>query len=363
MSAPSKYDHEAIRVWREGGISWATIAAMNVCPPGVMDKQARQAHNRWLKRQGAEGSKPVTSASVGSRPGVRNPEPPAAQRPAILDELQGFVHPAPFAVTYPAVSPPTSSEVITAVLYGDTHGQYIDPEAEAVFLSVLRDVAPDIVVHVGDLVDAYNLSSFDRDPLRKESLQDEIDAGRTHLARVRAVVPGAHFRLLEGNHEDRLRRTLWRADGPAREVLSLQTVRDAVTWPALLRLDDLGIEFTSAFDQPLADLLPKFILKHGNVVRKWSGWSAKGEWERYGKSGASGHVHRLGMFFHRDWNGNHVWAETGCLCSLNPDYMRDPDWQQGFVVASFERSTGAFQIEPVYIHRGSAVWRGKVYRA
>jgi hypothetical protein len=113
----------------------------------------------------------------------------------------------------------------------------------------------------------------------------------------------------------------------------------------------------------LADLLPKFILKHGNVVRKWSGWSAKGEWERYGKSGASGHVHRLGMFFHRDWNGNHVWAETGCLCSLNPDYMRDPDWQQGFVVASFERSTGAFQVEPVYIHRGNAVWRGKVYRA
>jgi hypothetical protein len=626
------YDHEEITHLRAAGWSWSDIAETCVCPPGTTAKQLRQAHSRWLKRQkineaDQEGDAARKTGSAGrvpgSTPGAWSP------RPAILDELQGFVHPSPFAVTYPHIAPPTSNDVITSVIYGDTHGQYIDPEAEAVLLSVLLDAQPDIVVHVGDAVDCptpdmrvltydlqwvpagdlqvgdeiiafdeygvgldsagrksirrlrratvdkavriqqpvyaltlddgrvvkssvghrwlgwksnknravscwlttqeiadrvaegrpvllhsptrpwetrqetyadgliraafdgegcitfhkrannfghlsfsqrlgpfmdevedavgsagfqtsrnvvpgrsaqvlqvlggmwdyarfigtyrpvrfidkwierapvdgytltgvararvvaatylgsqevvametsagtlfvegvsshncYTLSAFDKDPLRKESLQDEIDYARAHLARVRAAVPDAHFRLLEGNHEDRLRRTLWRADGPAREVLKLREVRNVITWPTLLQLDDLGIEFVSVFDQPVPDLLPKFILKHGNVVRKWSGWSAKGEWERYGKSGASGHVHRLGMFFHRDWNGNHVWAETGCLCQLDPDYVRDPDWQNGFVVASFERSTGAFQVEPVYIHRGSAVWRGKVYRA
>ena len=68
------------------------------------------------------------------------------------------------------------------------------------------------------------------------------------------------------------------------------------------------------------------------------------------------------MFFHRDRNGNHVWVETGCLCTLDPDWMPEPDWQQGFIVASFDTETGAFSIEPVYIHKGSAMWRDKFYR-
>lgn len=307
--------------------------------------------------------------SVSRGPGVKElPLPPGSvgwvkQRPAVLDELQGYIHPAPFAVTCPRIPVPEDGDIIRAIIYGDTHGQYIDPAAEAVLLSVMAVCDPDIVVHVGDAVDCYTLSAFDKDPRRRESLQDEIDAARLHLARVRPAAPRASFFLLEGNHEDRMRRTIWRAEGAAREVFKLRDVQDAVQWPTLLQLDDLGIEFVPLFKQPLRDVFPKFLVKHGEVVRKWSGSSAKGEWERYGKSGASGHVHRLGVFMHRDWNGNHAWVETGCLCSLDPDYMRDPDWQQGFVVASFERTTGAFQLEPVYIHNGRAIWRGKVYAA
>lgn len=360
-----KYDHEWIAARREDGLTWPEVAAAYEYDAGVVTggKQLRQAHSRWRKRQGPEAA---TRRSVGSRP---EPEAPAPRRPkpeirpAILDELQSYVHPAPFEVTYPRVPAPRDADIITGVLYGDTHGQYIDEEAEAVLLAVLRDMQPDAVVHVGDAVDCYTISSFDKDPSRKEDLQSEIDHARRHLAQVRAVVPDAHFRLLEGNHEDRLRRAIWGSERAMRQIVTLRVFQEAVTWPNLLQLDDLGIEWVPSNAQPVQDLFPKFILKHGTVVRKWSGWSAKGEWERYGKSGASGHTHRLGTFFHRDWNGNHVWVETGCLCDLDPDYVRDPDWQNGFVVASFERTTGAFQIEPVYIHRGRAVWRGREYRA
>lgn len=294
------------------------------------------------------------------RSGGPAPKVETGVRPAILDELRSYVHPAPFGVTYPRVPVPEDGDIVTGIIYGDTHGQFIDPEAEAILFGVVRDFRPDVLVHVGDAVDCYSISDYDRDPLRKETLQDEIDEARRHLARARAVHSGAFF-LLEGNHEDRLRRAIWRAEGPVRELMQLREIQRAISWPTLLQLDPLGVEFVPLTEQPKRDIFPKFILKHGEVVRKWGARSAQGEWERYGKSGASGHVHRLGLFFHRDWNGNHVWAETGCLCRLDPDYVRDPDWQQGFVVVSFERTTGAFHLEPVYIHRGRAVWRGKVY--
>jgi hypothetical protein len=60
--------------------------------------------------------------------------------------------------------------------------------------------------------------------------------------------------------------------------------------------------------------------------------SAKGEWEKYGHSGLSGHTHRLGQFFHNDHNGTATWTEFGCTCLLNPPYGTDFDWQQGFGV-------------------------------
>jgi predicted phosphodiesterase len=278
--------------------------------------------------------------------------------------LAQLLHPAPFEVCYPDVALPQESEtIITGLIYGDTHGQFIDRAAEEVLLAVASRYQPQVVVHVGDGVDSYTISQFDKDPERKEDFQDEIDHGRRHLARVRHVVPDSTFFYLEGNHEDRLRRAIWKSDKAMRQIAKLRAFRGAITWPNLLQLGDLGIEWVGAREQSRKVIFPKFIVKHGTIVRKWSSWTAKGEWEKYGKSGASGHTHRLGTFFHRDHNGNHVWTETGCLCDLNPDYLVDPDWQNGFLVVTFEQSTGAFQMEPVYIHHGSAVWRGQRYLA
>ena len=268
-----------------------------------------------------------------------------------------------FQVAFPHIQPPLDADIITGVIYGDTHGQYIDASAEGVLLAVLKDFQPDVVVHIGDAVDCYTISRFDKDPTRKETLQDEIDHARRHLARVRLTAPNAAMYLFEGNHEERLHRAFCQSQGGMREVVQLTAFQEAMTWPNLLQLQGLGVNWVPLKDQPDKSVFPKFLLTHGSVVRKWSGWSAAGEWQRYGKSGASGHVHRLGVFMHRDLNGAHVWVETGCLCGLEPDYTGYVDWQNGFVVVTFEQRTGAFQVEPVYVHKGNAMWRGKKYQA
>lgn len=256
----------------------------------------------------------------------------------------------------------SSGQMLTAVLYGDTHIPFHDQRSLDVVAQVIRIARPNVVVHQGDLLDCYHLSRFDKNPKRLHRLQDEIDAARAHLAAFRLLAPTARFIYLSGNHEDRLRRTLWSLPPHAEALLGLDAVTEALTWPKLLGLEELGIEHYDYGDQTRAQakepLLPRFMLKHGTIVRKLSGYTARAELDKYNRSGASGHTHRLGAFFHRDANGNHVWVETGCTCQLNPEYAQDPDWQAGAVVMTFEPTTGAFQVELVYIHEGTAVFRG-----
>lgn len=253
-------------------------------------------------------------------------------------------------------------KTVTALLYGDTHFPYHNQPALDVVQGIARDLKPDYLVHMGDLVDAGSLSAkFRQNPLLKTTLQDEINMGRDHLWQMRKILPKAEFVLLEGNHEERLRRVLWNLEGPAMAMALLTKVQRVLTWPVLLDLDGIGVKFVPVDDQTKASFLPRFILKHGTVVRQKSAYTASAEWTKYGKSGASGHTHRLGLFYHRDHNGSHVWVETGCTCSLDPEYTNDPDWQQGCVVLTFDTATGAVQVEPIYIHNGTAMWRGKMY--
>ena len=196
--------------------------------------------------------------------------------------------------------------------------------------------------------------------MRKPPPQDDIDTAAQLLADIRAEHPKAACYLLEGNHEERLRRLVWRMNERQLEVVKLRAFQDGITWPNLLGLGADGWMFLPTKGQAKTKILPKLIIKHGTLVRKWSGMTARGEWERYGKSGLSGHTHRLGLFYTNDFNGSHVWAETGCTCRLDPEYMEDPNWQQGCVVVTYVGER--FALEPVYIQNGVAVWRGKEYR-
>jgi len=271
----------------------------------------------------------------------------------------------PLSVPVPPVTTITSDKnTTTALLYGDSHFPYQDDSALDIVRRISRDLQPDVIIHIGDLVDCYSISDYDRNPHRAHTLQAEINQARQHLATMRLNNPQAVFHLFEGNHEDRLRRLLWRLKGTAAELLQLDIVKTGLTWPALLGLPELGIQYY-AYDgqQAFSRVLPKFTVIHGNLVRKFGGYSARGEMEKYGTSGASGHSHRLGLTAHRKLDGAYIWIETGCTCKLDVDYVQNPDWQLGCVVMTFDNQTGAPSAEPVYIHNGLAVWRGTTYRS
>ncbi len=272
----------------------------------------------------------------------------------------------PLNVTFRKPATSKKGKYLTALLYGDTHHGFQHEKTLAVIEAIARDLQPEVLVDMGDGVDCGHLSDkFAQDPMRTSSLQDEIDAKRIQLARFRETCPNSRYIYLEGNHEERLRRTMWNAEGPAKALIQLNIAQRYLTWPELLGLQSLHMEFYPYDDQTDKEFLPKFILKHGTKLSSaGSGYTATAELRRYNRSGASGHTHRLGVVWRRDHHGQHLWIETGCCADFKKTPgAKDPDWQHGCVVLTFDRKTGALQPEPIEIRDGHTLWRGQEYRA
>lgn len=251
--------------------------------------------------------------------------------------------------------------VRTAVVVSDIHAPYHDEDAVSIAQQVTKDLQPNILVANGDIVDGYPISRFLKDPTRLDGLQDELNTASTILKGFRDASPKTKRFMTEGNHEARLHKTIATMDGPARELARLNSFQEAMSWKTLLNLDTLGYQWVGESDQPAVNIIPQVLVKHGSVVRKYSGYTAKGEYENYHRSGTSGHTHRLSQYYHTSLGEPHLWVETGCLCNLKPDYVRFPNWQQGFAVFSWVGDSLP-SVELVHIVKGRAVFRGNVYR-
>lgn len=56
-----------------------------------------------------------------------------------------------------------------------------------------------------------------------------------------------------------------------------------------------------------------------------------------GKTLVTQNTHRLSRYSVRKAGRRFIWLETGCLCDLDPEYMIDPDWEQGIGIVTFEK--------------------------
>jgi hypothetical protein len=243
----------------------------------------------------------------------------------------------------------------------DEHYPFQDEYARSIALQIVGDFRPDVVVAGSDGLDFYNISSFDKNPHRiKVGLQEEIDQWKAGQREWADASPGARRVYIPGNHEDRLRKWLWRHP---------EMILDATRLENVLDLKGLGIEWENT-ELP-ADLCEyvfhdRLVIRHGKYVRKNSGMSARAEaeHERFSISVLTGHSHRGGAFYARTRQGMVEAHEGFCLCRLDPEYAHFPDWSQGIVVVDVGRDF--LSVESIPFHgeeKGKrAVWRGKEYR-
>jgi hypothetical protein len=137
---------------------------------------------------------------------------------------------------------------------------------------------------------------------------------------------------------------------------------------ALLELDNKHIQVEMVEGHKLYKH-HDFIVTHGHIARKHSGYTAKGMLDTYGVSGISGHTHRAGTHYLKDESvgqaGAKVWYENGCLCDLDPEYCTSPNWQHlisvGYFINGGQRHTGRFHIIPIPIVKSKIFFDGYLF--
>jgi len=237
----------------------------------------------------------------------------------------------------------------TSIVLSDVHLPFAQPVATQMVVEFIREQKPGRVHLLGDILDAASVSRFDKDPARKENLQDELDSVRDWLAKLRDAAPRAKIIYTEGNHEFRLRKYLM---SDAKALAGLR----ALTLGKLLDLDKLKIRW-QPYGWPYR--IGHLLFTHGQFVSRWSAMSAKRHYERFGCCVIHGHTHRLGAFYHTDIFDTFAAFENGCLSTLTPDYVTAPDWQNGFSVVY--HSKDFFHVDQVAIVRNRFCFHGKLY--
>ena len=236
-----------------------------------------------------------------------------------------------------------------SICVADAHFPSQNATAVKMIVDFIREQRPGRVHILGDACDFVHISRFDKDPTRKDNLQDELDIVRDWLAELRDAVPNAQIIYSEGNHEYRLRKYL------RSEAKALAGLR-ALSLEKLLDFQKHRIRFQPQ-DRPYR--IGHLLFTHGQFVSRWSGMSAKRHFEQYGCSVIHGHSHRLGAFYHSDLNNCYGAWETGCLSTLTPDYVTAPDWQNGFAVV--HHSDKCFSVELVAVIKNQFWFRGRQY--
>lgn len=211
----------------------------------------------------------------------------------------------------------------TIIIGSDIHFPYQDDRAVEAFRKYCYEKKPEVIILNGDLLDFYKLSRFSKDPSGKNPAE-EIEMCRSFLRALKSENPQAIIYYTIGNHETRLEKYV--LDNAPQIACLIDNVFE------IIKTDEIGVIGCSSLLVNNA-----IIFKHGTRLGNKSGLSAIKELEAHYLSGATGHTHRLARFSTRKSGKRFEWFETGCLCDLDPEYMVNPDWEQGFVQIDFKK--------------------------
>ena len=229
----------------------------------------------------------------------------------------------------------------SVIVVNDLHIPFQDSATVACVESFWDRFKPDLEIYAGDIVDCYQLSVFSANPSRQFSLQDEFDATESWLRSRVQKNPNARRIYMEGNHEDRLRRWMWKL-GPAVNSLRSNTIEEQLklkelefehlTYRSLVRI--LGCEIQHGYRASRSAAMPQ------NVAQLMA--------RATNSSGVCGHTHRVNQVHWTDTRGSHSYRENGCLCRMDLEYAPFPNWQHSFSFGVVHKNKLHVQTVSVY---------------
>jgi len=243
----------------------------------------------------------------------------------------------------------------TTIIIPDTHTPYEDKRALDIIFKVLDYMRPHRLIVLGDFFDFYQVSFHDKDPERgRRRLVDDIAYGKERLKQLRRYVKEAYF--IEGNHENRLLRYIWRNAPELAGIGELHT-------PYVLGMKELGFHFTG-YRQFLKIGKMNFTHDTGDAGA-YAIYKAQQAFEH---NIVIGHTHRMGYIVIGNALGKpHVAAMFGWLG--DPEQI---DYEHrikvlrssvhGFGVGYHDTETGHWTLVPIPIVNHSVIIEGKLIK-
>jgi predicted phosphodiesterase len=251
------------------------------------------------------------------------------------------------------------NKIIKTVECGDTHIPFQNNRAIKPVLDFLSDYKPDYLFLIGDMIDFYQISRFRKVPLTQTTIEEEVKILNDLLWELReACSKSTKIYYIEGNHEFRWRTYLIDNAPMLYDLISLK-------FTELLNLRRLDITYI-----PCRAELNKFshnyikvgdyYLGHFDKSLKNAAYTGRMLRDELGVNIIQGHNHRIGISYRSYLDDIKFGAEIGCLCSLSPAYLNNPDWQNGFSTLEFRDGEGFINL--INIRNNRFLYGGKEYK-
>jgi hypothetical protein len=247
-----------------------------------------------------------------------------------------------------------------ALVIGDMHFGSEDWNVLDIFLQTVEELKPSTVILNGDTLDMFAISRYPKDIRFSTSLLKEREEYHKFLRLLHEVTDsyGADIFETNSNHSgDGLEGRWWRyLSDRIGELAALPEIKEKLSYESVFYPTG-DWNRTKLVDY--VEIVPGFIVMHGDVVRRHGGYSARGLFEKWFTSIMCNHTHRIGMTSQRIPSiGSQKEQivrvyENGCACSLKPVYASAANWQNAFSIINFSEKEAA--VENVLVTNKKAI--------
>jgi hypothetical protein len=241
------------------------------------------------------------------------------------------------------------------LVFPDLHYPYHDPLFVRLIEKLIKVIKPSGgLVGLGDALDFFQLSDYDKDPSRINNVYDDLMLFKNQLDRFEDLLPkGTTVNLLAGNHEIRCQKIVWRkAPQIAKLIKSLPEVLDFPARNKRGKVRFIWHDYSNWKSCKLGDLT----IHHGSLFNKHTAATLL---DKYHCKILTGHSHRLQLIYQGD-----LFACTLGHGSNEHETAHLPHpmgWTQALALVTVVR--GIANIEVIHVKDGRCVFRGKVYEA
>ena len=244
-----------------------------------------------------------------------------------------------------------------------------DNKALAIVTQAIKDIRPDRVVLLGDMLDLPDWSThFLISPEFSFTTQASIDFLASWLEEMRPYCKEMIY--IEGNHEKRMIVSIIKNTMQAYGIKPANQPKSApvLSIPFLLGLDKLDVQYIGNYPAGEFYINNNLVCIHGHKVGAKSGQSVTKLLEDARISTITGHIHRLEMAHKTIWTQGkpkiYQAVTLGTIARIDgivPSGSARHNWQQGFGVVEYDDEN--FQIDTIGIYNGRAIYRGNIYES